>query len=115
MESAITPSDILRFLEAIVALAAGIAAIIAIVKYITGAHDQVKKWNEYDKKLTDMQTDYNDKISDIKKEQCMQTYVLMAILDGLKQLNCNGPVTEAQEKLNKFINKQAHDVDKKEK
>lgn len=35
--------------------------------------------------------------------------VILACLKGLKEQGCNGPVTEAIDKIQKHINKQAHD------
>lgn len=49
-------------------------------------------------------------IKEIKEEQTMTTYVLLAVLDGLKQQGCNGEVTVAHEKLSKFINQKAHGI-----
>lgn len=38
----------------------------------------------------------------------MMSYCVGATLDGLKQLNCNGKVSEAKEKMDKHLNQQAH-------
>lgn len=65
--------------------------------------------NEQDIKA--MTKKQEEDIKAIKSEQCMHTYVLLAILDGLKQQGCNGPVTDARDKLSKYINKQAHDME----
>lgn len=48
-------------------------------------------------------------IENIKKEQCVMCYGLLATLDGLKQLGANGNVTDAYQKLEKHLNKTAHD------
>jgi hypothetical protein len=48
-------------------------------------------------------------IERVKSEQCLLTYGILACLKGLKEQGCNGPVTEAIDKLEKHINKQAHD------
>ena len=48
-------------------------------------------------------------IKALKKEQCLLTYGILACLKGLKEQGCNGPVTEAIDKIEKHINKQAHD------
>lgn len=48
-------------------------------------------------------------IEKLKSEQCMLTYGILACLKGLKEQGCNGPVTEAIDKIEKHINKQAHD------
>ena len=44
----------------------------------------------------------------VKSEQCLLTYGILACLKGLKEQGCNGPVTEAIDKIEKHINKQAH-------
>lgn len=48
-------------------------------------------------------------IGKLKSEQCLLTYGILACLKGLKEQGCNGPVTEAIDKIEKHINKQAHD------
>ncbi len=52
----------------------------------------------------------DEDIRDIKDEQCIMSYALLACLDGLKQLGANGNVTDAHNKLEKHLNKKAHDV-----
>ena len=39
----------------------------------------------------------------------MICYGILACLRGLKELDCDGPVTEALDKLEKHLNKAAHD------
>ena len=96
----------------------GIAGVITALGVIIGAfvkaHNQVLKWDSYDRKIDDVNEridDVNERMDKFAKEQCMQTYVLEAVLDGLHQLGCNGKTTEASEKLAKFINKQAHGLE----
>lgn len=48
-------------------------------------------------------------IENIKKEQCVMCYGLLATLDGLKQFGANGNVSDAYQKLEKHLNKTAHD------
>lgn len=45
----------------------------------------------------------------IKKENALVIYALGACLDGLHQQGCNGKVTEAINKISKYINNVAHD------
>ena len=80
--------------------------------------DQEQKWKEYDKRITDIQTQINDKhcdtdakIQEMRSELCLLTYAMMGALDGLKQLGCNGKVSEAREKIDKHLNQQAHGKD----
>lgn len=49
------------------------------------------------------------KIQEIQEEQTVICYVLLAALDGLKQLGANGEVSTAHDYLSKHINKKAHD------
>lgn len=55
------------------------------------------------------QNQQNVDIERVKSEQCLLTYGILACLKGLKEQGCNGPVTEAIDKIEKHINKQAHD------
>ena len=47
-------------------------------------------------------------IKEIKEEQTLLTYGVLACLKGLKEPGCNGPVTDAINQIEKYINKQAH-------
>lgn len=55
------------------------------------------------------QKEQDKEIQNIKKEQCVMCYGLLATLDGLKQLGANENVTDAYNKLEKHINQSAHD------
>jgi len=46
---------------------------------------------------------------DPKEEQTLICYGILCCLKGLKEQGCNGPVTEALDKLEKHLNKAAHD------
>lgn len=45
----------------------------------------------------------------IRKELTMLCYGTTACLRGLKEQGCDGPVTEALDRLEKYLNQQAHD------
>lgn len=47
-------------------------------------------------------------IKALKEEMCLLTYGVLACLKGLQELDCNGPVTEAVNKIEKHINQEAH-------
>ena len=47
-------------------------------------------------------------ISTINSELCLMTYGVLACLKGLQEQGCNGPVTEAINKIEKHINIKAH-------
>ncbi len=46
---------------------------------------------------------------DINEENALVIYALRACLDGLHQQGCNGKVTDAMERIDKHINKAAHE------
>ena len=83
--------------QTIVTIASVLAAIIAIFKYYNKGYDWVKKQNEQDQQ-----------IQDIKDEQRVLTYGVLACLTGLSEQGCDGPVTDAIQTLEKHLNKQAH-------
>ena len=83
--------------QTIVTIASVLAAIIAIFKYYNKGYDWVKKQNEQDQQ-----------IQDIKDEQRVLTYGVLACLKGLSEQGCDGPVTDAINTLEKHLNKQAH-------
>ncbi len=47
-------------------------------------------------------------IAAICEEQTIMCFGILACLKGLREQGCNGPVTEAQGKLEKHLNRQAH-------
>ena len=47
-------------------------------------------------------------IKEIKEEMCLLTYAVLACLKGLKEQGCNGPVSEAIDKVERHINQAAH-------
>ena len=79
------------------------------------------KLAELEKKIDDNQAETTQKIEESKAETdaklqqfsaelYMQTITLNAVLDGLIQMNCNGEVTKAKQRLEKYITGQAFGV-----
>lgn len=56
----------------------------------------------------DRQKAQDKEIKDIKEEQSLITYGLLACLKGLKEQGCDGPVTEAVDKIEQHLNVKAH-------
>ena len=78
------------------------ATLFGAVTAIAGVAFNVYRW--YLK-----QNKQDEEIEKMKNEQCLLTYGILACLKGLSEQGCNGPVTEAINKIEKHINKQAHD------
>lgn len=57
----------------------------------------------------DRQKAQDAEIQDIQAEMTLLTYGVLACLKGLKEQGCNGPVTEAVNKIEKHLNRKAHD------
>ena len=57
------------------------------------------------------QKEQDEDIKKMKEEQAVLCFGMIACLDGLIQLGANHSVPVAKEKLEKHINKMAHDVD----
>lgn len=83
--------------QTIITAAAVIAAVIAIFKYYNKIYDLVKHQKEQD-----------TNIEAIKKEQTLMTYGVLACLKGLHEQGCNDSVTEAIDKIEKYLNQAAH-------
>lgn len=105
--------------------------IMEIAEAVTNRHDKEQKWSKweenlqkerdkiyerYDSKLTEIEDRINDnhadteaKIQETRAELFILTECMSAVLDGLKQLECNGKVTEAKENLDAYLIKRAHE------
>jgi len=83
--------------QTIITAAAVLAAIFAIIGY--GAKGV--RWVDNQKKQ-------DEEITSIKEEQTLLVYGVLACLKGLAEQGCNGPVHEAIDKIDKYINKKAH-------
>lgn len=77
------------------------AAIITALGVIFGAVFAVYRWY--------LKQEKQDKdIARIKEEDTLIVFALSACLDGLQQLGANHTVPIAKDKLDKYINQQAH-------
>ena len=81
----------------IITLASVIGALGAIFGAIFAVYRWVLRQNKQD-----------EDIAASKEERALMVYALSACLDGLEQLGANHKVTAAKDKLDKYINKQAH-------
>lgn len=78
------------------------AAVLTAFGTITGVIFAIFRWFQKQK-----QQDID--IASLKEESCLLTYGILACLKGLKEQGCNGPVTEAINKIEKHMNQKAHD------
>lgn len=88
-----------------------IGALGVIGGVLIAAYKFFEKPKELEKKIKKIRTTHEEDIRKINEEQYLITYGLLACLKGLKEKGCNGPVTEAINKIEKHLNKQAHDME----
>ena len=84
--------------ETIIMAGSLLTAVVVIFSAVFAVYKWYLKQNQQDVE-----------IERVKSEQCLLTYGILACLKGLKEQGCNGPVTEAIDKIEKHMNKQAHD------
>lgn len=83
--------------EAIISLASLLTALGVIIGFVLKLHKWYLKQEEQDAE-----------IKRIKEEDTLICFALSACLDGLQQLGANHSVPVAKDKLDKYLNKQAH-------
>ena len=83
--------------QTLITAAAVLTAGITLFGRYNKLYDWIKKQDEQDKEIKEM-----------KEEQAILTYGILACLKGLKEQGCNGPVTEAINKIEKHLNEKAH-------
>ncbi len=92
MENGITIST-----ETIVTAAAVLSAVVAIFGIIFAVYRWYLRQNAQD-----------DDIKALKEEQAILTLGVLACLKGLKEMGCNGPVTETIQRIETHLNDKAH-------
>ena len=84
--------------QTIITAGALVAAIIAIASTFARSVRWLDRQRQQDREL-----------AAIKDEQTLMTYGLLACLKGLKEQGCDGPVTGAIDRIEKHLNKKAHE------
>lgn len=84
------------------ALTGLIALFVKFVRWID--HQKAQ-----DKDIEDIRKELSAYNHEIKEEQTLLTHGILACLKGLNEKGCNGPVTEAINKIEKHLNQKAHE------
>ena len=105
-QSVITAGAVLAALTAIITL------FVKVVHFIDRQKEQdgeiKNNREEREKEMAELRIAHDKDIAAIKTEQTLLTYGILACLKGLKEQGCNGPVTEAINKIEKHLNEEAH-------
>ena len=94
--------------QGIITAAAVVGAIIALVSYFIKVYRWFDKQEKQDKDIKDIKQHHEEDMADIRQEQRLIVYGVLACLKGLSEQGCNGPVTEAINKIDRYLNERAH-------
>lgn len=104
---------ILKILALVAAVGGFIGGVYAVFKWFHKQDKQSKDIAElkalHKKDMDEARKKENDDMKAIKDELCVLSYAMLACLDGLQQMHCNGNVTKAHQMLAKHLNQMAHD------
>lgn len=95
----------------IITAASLMGAIVAICGAFVAIYKFYRKPYEAEDKIKKLREQHQEDMRKMNEEQCLIIYGLLACLKGLQEQGCNGPVTEAINKIEKHLNKQAHDME----
>ena len=94
--------------QSIITASAVVGAVVALIAYFARVIRWVDKQNEQDLKIQKLESHHEADVASLKEEQTLLVYGILACLKGLKEQGCNGPVTEAINKYEKYLNQKAH-------
>lgn len=95
--------------QTLITASAVIGAVVALVAYFAKIVRWVDKQKKQDDDIKALRETHSADVEHMKQEQTLIVYGLLACLKGLKEQGCNGPVTEAIDKIEKHLNKRAHE------
>ena len=92
----------------IITVASLLTAIGVIVGFFVKLHNWYLKQENQDTEIKDLKELHTADLTRVKEENTLICFGLSACLDGLQQLGANHTVPVAKEKLDKYLNQQAH-------
>lgn len=94
--------------QTIITAGAVITALGVIIGVILKVHGWYLRQGEQDEALKELKKHHEEDLKRVREENTLICYALSACLDGLQQLGANHTVPDAKEKLDKYLNQQAH-------
>ena len=95
--------------QSIITAAGVISAIGVLVGVLVKLVHWVDNQKAQDEKITDLEAKHEADMKGMREETQMLMYGILSCLKGLQEQGCNGPVTEAVNKLEKYLNAKAHE------
>lgn len=94
--------------QTVITAAAVVGAVVTLVTFFSKIVRWVDKQKKQDEDIEKLKKHHEEDITAIKEEQTLLVYGVLACLKGLSEQGCNGPVTEAINKYEKYLNQKAH-------
>lgn len=94
--------------QTIITASAVVGAVVALVTFFSKIVRWVDRQKKQDEDIKHLKKHHEEDMSSIKEEQTLLVYGVLACLKGLSEQGCNGPVTEAIHKYEKYLNQKAH-------
>ena len=95
--------------QLIITAAGVLTALVAIIGAIAKAVRWMDRQKKQDEEIKALRQHHDRDQNYVNEELTLLTYGVLACLKGLKEQGCNGPVTAAIDKIEKHLNKQAHE------
>lgn len=94
--------------QSVITISAVLGALVAIVTYFAKVVRWVDNQKKQDEAIQEIRRHHEEDMASIKEEQALLVSGVLACLKGLSEQGCNGPVTEAIEQYEKYLNEKAH-------
>jgi hypothetical protein len=94
--------------QGIITAFAVVGAAVGFATYFSNVVRWVDKQNQQDEEIQKLKKHHEEDMTGIREEQTLLMYGVLACLKGLKEQGCNGTVTEAINKYEKYLNEKAH-------
>lgn len=95
-------------LDTIILAGSAVGVIATLIGVILKVHKWYLRQESMAAEIADLKKHHEEDLNRVNQENTMICYALSACLNGLQQLGANGDVTIAKDKLDKFLNQQAH-------
>lgn len=94
--------------QSLITAGAVVGALTTIITLLVKVVRWVDRQKKQDSEIKALQEKHDRDIKALQHEQTLAIYGILAALKGLQEQGCNGPVTEAVNKIEKYLNQKAH-------
>ena len=95
--------------QTIITAGAVVSALGVLIGIVLKWHKRYLMQVEQGEEIASLKEHHEADVHRIKEENCLICFALSACLDGLQQLGANHTVPIAKDKLDKYLNQQAHE------